>query len=94
MVSNLTADDNQAKNKTSNSKEIGISQAIASLGVGVVGLGEGKENSRIFGQVISKRRDNKKDFNIEILILIIGRTIRSDPSKTSGTLSYGPFVSF
>ncbi|XP_018353244.1 PREDICTED: 26S proteasome non-ATPase regulatory subunit 2-like isoform X2 [Trachymyrmex septentrionalis] len=32
-------------------KDIGASQAIASLGVGVVGLGEGKENSRIFGQV-------------------------------------------
>lgn len=28
-----------------------MSQAIASLGVGLVGLGEGKENSRIFGQV-------------------------------------------
>ncbi|XP_028044916.1 26S proteasome non-ATPase regulatory subunit 2 [Monomorium pharaonis] len=32
-------------------KDIGTAQAIASLGVGVVGLGEGKENSRIFGQV-------------------------------------------
>ncbi|XP_011693011.1 PREDICTED: 26S proteasome non-ATPase regulatory subunit 2-like isoform X2 [Wasmannia auropunctata] len=32
-------------------KDIGTPQAIASLGVGVVGLGEGKENSRIFGQV-------------------------------------------
>ncbi|KAF7383393.1 hypothetical protein HZH66_012743 [Vespula vulgaris] len=51
VVSNPTTEDNQAKNKTPNSKEIGISQAIASLGVGVVGLGEGKENSRIFGQV-------------------------------------------
>ncbi|XP_033207920.1 26S proteasome non-ATPase regulatory subunit 2-like isoform X2 [Belonocnema kinseyi] len=30
---------------------IGLSQAIASLGVGVVGLADGKENSRIFGQV-------------------------------------------
>lgn len=32
-------------------RDIGAPQAIASLGVGVVGLGEGKENSRIFGQV-------------------------------------------
>ncbi|RLU24897.1 hypothetical protein DMN91_002988 [Ooceraea biroi] len=32
-------------------KDIGLPQAIASLGVGVVGLGEGRENSRIFGQV-------------------------------------------
>ncbi|XP_015188536.1 PREDICTED: 26S proteasome non-ATPase regulatory subunit 2-like [Polistes dominula] len=51
MGSNQSADDTQTKNKTPNSREIGISQAIASLGVGVVGLGEGKENSRIFGQV-------------------------------------------
>lgn len=33
------------------SKEIGSSQAIATLGVAAVGLGEGKENSRIFGQI-------------------------------------------
>ncbi|XP_024885394.1 LOW QUALITY PROTEIN: 26S proteasome non-ATPase regulatory subunit 2-like, partial [Temnothorax curvispinosus] len=45
------------KNKKNNSqtddsaKDVGTPQAIASLGVGVVGLGEGKENSRIFGQV-------------------------------------------
>ncbi|XP_024941702.1 26S proteasome non-ATPase regulatory subunit 2 [Cephus cinctus] len=32
-------------------KDMGLPQAIASLGVGVVGLGEGKENARIFGQV-------------------------------------------
>ncbi|XP_014614371.1 PREDICTED: 26S proteasome non-ATPase regulatory subunit 2-like [Polistes canadensis] len=49
--SNQSADDTQTNNKTPNSREIGMSQAIASLGVGVVGLGEGKENSRIFGQV-------------------------------------------
>ncbi|XP_043489338.1 26S proteasome non-ATPase regulatory subunit 2-like [Polistes fuscatus] len=48
---NQSADDTQAKNKTPDSREIRMSQAIASLGVGVVGLGEGKENSRIFGQV-------------------------------------------
>ncbi|KAG5327003.1 PSMD2 ATPase, partial [Acromyrmex heyeri] len=41
-------DDNQIEEPV---KDIGVSQAIASLGVGVVGLGEGKENSRIFGQV-------------------------------------------
>ncbi|KAK2587152.1 hypothetical protein KPH14_002910 [Odynerus spinipes] len=44
-------DEAETNNKNSNSKEIGMSQAIASLGVGVVGLSEGKENSRIFGQV-------------------------------------------
>ncbi|XP_051157814.1 26S proteasome non-ATPase regulatory subunit 2-like [Leptopilina boulardi] len=51
-------DKNSPKSKTSSetNKEdspsfIGLSQAIASLGVGVVGLAEGKENSRIFGQV-------------------------------------------
>lgn len=36
-----------------NIRDIEAPQAIASLGVGVVGLGEGKENSRIFGQVRS-----------------------------------------
>ncbi|XP_018362423.1 PREDICTED: 26S proteasome non-ATPase regulatory subunit 2-like isoform X1 [Trachymyrmex cornetzi] len=41
-------DDNQIEEPA---KDIGASQAIASLGVGVVGLGEGKENSRIFGQI-------------------------------------------
>ncbi|XP_018312678.1 26S proteasome non-ATPase regulatory subunit 2 isoform X2 [Mycetomoellerius zeteki] len=41
-------DDNQIEELA---KDIGAPQAIASLGVGVVGLGEGKENSRIFGQV-------------------------------------------
>lgn len=35
-------------------REIGSSQAIATLGVAAVALGEGKENSRIFGQVIRK----------------------------------------
>ncbi|KAI4491213.1 hypothetical protein M0802_010309 [Mischocyttarus mexicanus] len=48
---NQSTDDTQIKNKTTDSREIGMSQAIASLGVGVVGLGEGKENSRIFGQI-------------------------------------------
>ncbi|KAF3421321.1 hypothetical protein E2986_10349 [Frieseomelitta varia] len=37
--------------KQGGSKEIGSPQAIATLGVAVVGLGEGKENSRIFGQI-------------------------------------------
>lgn len=32
-------------------RDIGSSQAIATLGVAAVGLGEGKEDSRIFGQV-------------------------------------------
>ncbi|XP_012287501.1 26S proteasome non-ATPase regulatory subunit 2 [Orussus abietinus] len=42
----------KSKSKTSTKDEdIGLSQAIASLGVGVVGFGEGKENSRIFGQI-------------------------------------------
>nr|XP_012234426.1 PREDICTED: 26S proteasome non-ATPase regulatory subunit 2-like [Linepithema humile] len=48
--------ENDKKNGTQaeesiNTRDAGASQAIASLGVGVVGLGEGKENSRIFGQV-------------------------------------------
>ncbi|XP_076245977.1 26S proteasome non-ATPase regulatory subunit 2 [Calliopsis andreniformis] len=37
--------------KKEDSKDIGSSQAIATLGVALVGLGEGKENSRIFGQI-------------------------------------------
>ncbi|KMQ97312.1 26s proteasome non-atpase regulatory subunit 2-like protein [Lasius niger] len=42
----------KADNQTEESaKDIEAPQAIASLGVGVVGLGEGKENSRIFGQI-------------------------------------------
>ncbi|EFN83314.1 26S proteasome non-ATPase regulatory subunit 2 [Harpegnathos saltator] len=40
--------DDRAEEST---KDIGATQAIASLGVGVVGLAEGKENSGIFGQV-------------------------------------------
>ncbi|XP_072751071.1 26S proteasome non-ATPase regulatory subunit 2 [Anoplolepis gracilipes] len=40
--------DNQTEESA---KDIEAPQAIASLGVGVVGLGDGKENSRIFGQV-------------------------------------------
>ncbi|XP_011877960.1 PREDICTED: 26S proteasome non-ATPase regulatory subunit 2-like isoform X2 [Vollenhovia emeryi] len=39
------------KQTEESAKDIGTPQAIASLGVGVVGLGEGKENSRIFGQI-------------------------------------------
>ena len=35
--------------------EIALTQPIASLGVAVVGLSEGKENSRIFGQVIIRQ---------------------------------------
>ncbi|XP_017799271.1 PREDICTED: 26S proteasome non-ATPase regulatory subunit 2-like [Habropoda laboriosa] len=41
----------KSKEKQEESKEIGSSQAIATLGVAAVGLGEGKENSRIFGQI-------------------------------------------
>ncbi|XP_076636023.1 26S proteasome non-ATPase regulatory subunit 2 [Colletes latitarsis] len=41
----------KSENKNEESKEIGSSQAIATLGVAVVGLGEGRENSRIFGQI-------------------------------------------
>lgn len=37
------------------SREIGSSQAIATLGVAAVGLGEGTEDSRIFGQVCYHR---------------------------------------
>ncbi|KAL0120806.1 hypothetical protein PUN28_008474 [Cardiocondyla obscurior] len=43
---------NKSDSQTEKSvKDIGAAQAIASLGIGIVGLGEGKENSRIFGQV-------------------------------------------
>ncbi|CAK9806013.1 26S proteasome non-ATPase regulatory subunit 2 [Anthophora quadrimaculata] len=41
----------KSKEKNEGSKEIGSSQAIATLGVAAIGLGEGKENSRIFGQI-------------------------------------------
>ncbi|XP_024223707.1 26S proteasome non-ATPase regulatory subunit 2-like [Bombus vosnesenskii] len=37
--------------KHAGSKDIGSTQAIATLGVAAVGLGEGKEDSRIFGQI-------------------------------------------
>ncbi|XP_026667185.1 26S proteasome non-ATPase regulatory subunit 2-like [Ceratina calcarata] len=51
----------KSEEKNESSKEIGSSQAIATLGVAAIGLGEGKENSRIFGQIgrygsISARR--------------------------------------
>ncbi|EFN71995.1 26S proteasome regulatory subunit rpn1 [Camponotus floridanus] len=42
--------DNQTEDSI-NLRDIEAPQAIASLGVGVVGLGEGRENSRIFGQI-------------------------------------------
>ncbi|XP_050460857.1 26S proteasome non-ATPase regulatory subunit 2-like [Cataglyphis hispanica] len=53
QVSSATLEKNKkAENQTEETvKDIEAPQAIASLGVGVVGLGEGKENSRIFGQV-------------------------------------------
>ncbi|XP_076750826.1 26S proteasome non-ATPase regulatory subunit 2 [Xylocopa sonorina] len=51
----------KSEENSGESMEIGSSQAIATLGVAAVGLGEGKENSRIFGQIgrygsISARR--------------------------------------
>ncbi|XP_003703809.2 26S proteasome non-ATPase regulatory subunit 2 isoform X2 [Megachile rotundata] len=51
----------KSEEKLEGSKEIGSTQAIATLGVAAVGLGEGKEDSRIFGQIgrygpISARR--------------------------------------
>ncbi|XP_029042494.2 26S proteasome non-ATPase regulatory subunit 2-like [Osmia bicornis bicornis] len=51
----------KSEEKMEGSKDIGSSQAIAALGVAAVGLGEGKEDSRIFGQIgrygpISARR--------------------------------------
>ncbi|XP_070164472.1 26S proteasome non-ATPase regulatory subunit 2 [Polyergus mexicanus] len=53
QVSSATLEKNKkADNQTEETaKDVEAPQAIASLGVGVVGLGEGKENSRIFGQV-------------------------------------------
>ncbi|XP_076667953.1 26S proteasome non-ATPase regulatory subunit 2 [Andrena cerasifolii] len=41
----------KSEEKKGASKEIGSSQAIATLGVAAVGLGEGTEDSRIFGQI-------------------------------------------
>ncbi|XP_015433041.1 PREDICTED: 26S proteasome non-ATPase regulatory subunit 2-like [Dufourea novaeangliae] len=54
-------DKKNAKKEESKYPEIGSTQAIAALGVAMVGLGEGEENSRIFGQIgrygpISARR--------------------------------------
>lgn len=57
VISEVSSND-KVKSKTSTTskdeeahREIGLTQAIASLGVGIVGLGDGKENSRIFGQI-------------------------------------------
>ncbi|XP_076280406.1 26S proteasome non-ATPase regulatory subunit 2 [Lasioglossum baleicum] len=46
-----TSESTEKKEKNEDPKEIGPTQAIAVLGVAMVGLGEGNENSRIFGQI-------------------------------------------
>ncbi|XP_033328945.2 26S proteasome non-ATPase regulatory subunit 2 [Megalopta genalis] len=46
-----TSETTEKKEKKEDPKEIGPTQAIAVLGVAMVGLGDGNENSRIFGQI-------------------------------------------
>ncbi|XP_076221243.1 26S proteasome non-ATPase regulatory subunit 2 [Nomia melanderi] len=80
--SDKTKEKSEAKREES--KDIGLTQAIAVLGVAMVGLGEGKENSRIFGQIgrygsIPTRR---------AMPLALGLSSLSDPDYSTMSVLY------